>query len=477
MKKTYVTLTLFFTHMFFAQAPEPGEPLWNILAQTQDSQCTTDSKLDNLSLDFSGVFTALAVINSQLSTDISKLEEIAIVTIDPFIALNAIESKLEIAESLIDPIQSTADLLDDCIGIPITQADVGTTGYSITTGGKYFLAENITFSPASGIPAIEIDADNVTLDLNGFTITQGNNQMNVIGVEIINARADILIQNGTIRNTIGEGISCTTNFNNLTLNNLNILNAGVGTAGMGIDASDGIALGSETTSSQNLIITNCLVDNCQDEGIDMDRVTNIIIRDCIVNGARGDAGIGFRTQCQNIFITNCTLNNNLNSGLLIAAQLSAKNIVINGCRTFNNGADGFEIRQPLSPSNIAFTNNQIYNNGRHGINLIANTLPARPIQRCVIAYNYIANNVLDGIHLDKSNVDDNFVFRNTFVENGSNSIDNATGATNSFLGNYAFKSSGTNYVAGGSTINSTAVNTNSAFSTQPVFWRNINATP
>lgn len=151
---------------------------------------------------------------------------------------------------------------------------------------------------------------------------------------------------------------------------------------------------------------------------------------------------------------------------------TGKNVLIHNCKSFSN-RDGIFINGPEDPGNIVIINCQVYNNTRYGMYFAGGEIT----ERTVVAYNYIANNGSDGVRIDASNINDNFFFRNTIVENGGNSINNAAGAANSFLGNYAFKSSGTNYVNGGSVINATTVTTSSAFGTQPAFWRNIDATP
>ena len=474
IKKGYVLACLF---PLLAYGATPGEQLWQLLAQTIVSEKTTCSKLDDLSVDLTGVFTSLNTICDQLKSEISTLDSVAVASsVAPFSSIALIESKLEESLSLIDPIQSYADLLDDCIGTPITQADVGTTGYSITTGGKYFLAENITFSPASGIPAIEIDADNVTLDLNGFTITQGNMQMGVRGILVIGGHRDINVQNGTIRNTLGEGITFLPTFTNVHINNLNVLNAGVGPGGS-IDGVDGIMIGDFGMICSNLVIENCLIDGCQDDGIDIVGVTNVIINNCKVSNARS-SGLVLKGLDRNVMLKDSVFFNNEQNGISLfgdgstSFNFAGKNMVVSRCEVFSNKQHGIVIGGIESGGGICILNCDIYNNAVYGVRFFQ-----VQTENCVVSQNYIANNGSDGIRLENALNNNNFFFRNTIVENGGNSINNAAGAVNSFLGNYAFKSSGTNYVAGGSVINATTVTTSSAFGTQPAFWRNIDATP
>jgi hypothetical protein len=61
--------------------------------------------------------------------------------------------------------------------------------------GFYYLAGNLTYSSTSG-SAITVNADNVTLDLMGFTIT-GTNTPGPIGIYLGN-QSNVTIRNGTI---------------------------------------------------------------------------------------------------------------------------------------------------------------------------------------------------------------------------------------------------------------------------------------
>jgi hypothetical protein len=470
MKYTKISLLLSLVSLnILAGIPTSGERIWDILAQTEDIAITTDSKLDIIALDFAGVFTALQEIDNRVIEDVSKLDDIGIATLDPFAFTTAMLSKLEITQSLIPPIESATDSLDDCIGVAITQANVGTTGFSITTPGRYFLAENITFSPASAIPAIEIDADEVFLDLGGFTITQGNSQLGVYGVEVLGVHRNVVITNGTIRNTLGEGIFTNSGVNNVILRNLAILNAGIGPGGSG-DLTDGMDL----LGGNNYIIENVLCDNCQDEGIDINNIDYGMVNDCTFSTNRGvEGGIVFDLSASYFLVINCLSTANDNSGFSFNAN-PLGHVFLN-CQALANGQHGFNFGDGANATNSIILHSVATGNNLDGINIGKDSA----ITQCVVAYNFSANNGRNGIRVENNGTDRNFFFRNTLIENGATNIDEvSSGAENSYLGNYAYSSTGANYnTSGGSTINSTAVSTSSAFSTQPVFWRNVSASP
>jgi len=73
----------------------------------------------------------------------------------------------------------------------------GTTGHIITQSGSYVLAGNLTLAAGDGI---RIEADDVTLDLNGFTIASTTvSPAAGDGVALVGARSNVMIRNGFIR--------------------------------------------------------------------------------------------------------------------------------------------------------------------------------------------------------------------------------------------------------------------------------------
>ncbi len=78
----------------------------------------------------------------------------------------------------------------------------GTNQFIITTSGSYYLTGNV--GGTSGKNGIAIAADNVTVDLNGFSLlgTAGS----LSGAVVSGARQNIVIYNGTARGWGGSGI-------------------------------------------------------------------------------------------------------------------------------------------------------------------------------------------------------------------------------------------------------------------------------
>jgi hypothetical protein len=76
---------------------------------------------------------------------------------------------------------------------------IGSAPFSITTAGSYYLTGNLTVTTGN---AISITADDVTLDLNGFTISSTASPASGIGVSLpAGSRRNVIIRNGIIRGT------------------------------------------------------------------------------------------------------------------------------------------------------------------------------------------------------------------------------------------------------------------------------------
>ena len=85
---------------------------------------------------------------------------------------------------------------------PITQAHLPLT---ITTSGSYYLAQNLK-GAGSGTSVITVNASNVTIDMNGFTI-DGTTELGYSNDCIkVGSVENVSIANGTIRECKSEGI-------------------------------------------------------------------------------------------------------------------------------------------------------------------------------------------------------------------------------------------------------------------------------
>lgn len=173
------------------------------------------------------------------------------------------------------PTMKTLDQLE--ARTPISSAPI-----AISTRGSYYLTGNLTVSSGD---AIFINTDDVTLDLNGFTISSTANPASGSAVVFTNIRRNVTIRNGHIRGTttfaagtfttggflegIDQSFTATTN---VRVSDIDVLGV----------ANDGIDLG--TNDVPTFIVERCTVSVCGGYGI---RAS--LVRDCAVRTAGGTA--------------------------------------------------------------------------------------------------------------------------------------------------------------------------------------------
>lgn len=147
---------------------------------------------------------------------------------------------------------------------------------TINVAGFYRLA-----APVSN--EITISASNVTLDLNGHTISGGTN-----GIVINSGLNNVTIKNGTISSITLDGVQINSGCSDIAIDNLIIEQALVGIA---ID------------TSRNCMIRNCDM-NRNTTGIQLDTCANIIVQQCNAT-ANIQAGYDLISTLTSSFI-NCT---------------------------------------------------------------------------------------------------------------------------------------------------------------------------
>lgn len=124
---------------------------------------------------------------------------------------------------------------------PRTPIPGGTAGVTISQPGSYYLAGNLSVTTGNGIT---VNADNVTLDLNGFTISSTASPASGFGVSLNGGRSHVAVSNGHIRGTTTYtgsfnpgGFVSGIDFNGVP-RNIRVENVSVsGTANYGIDLS------------------------------------------------------------------------------------------------------------------------------------------------------------------------------------------------------------------------------------------------
>src|SRR5436190_21610576 len=93
------------------------------------------------------------------------------------------------------PVMKTLDQLDAKLE---KRTPISSVPLTITAAGSYYLTGNLTVGTGN---AITVAADQVTIDLNGFTISSTASPPSGTAVLLSGARQDVTVRNGRIRGT------------------------------------------------------------------------------------------------------------------------------------------------------------------------------------------------------------------------------------------------------------------------------------
>lgn len=239
-------------------------------------------------------------------------------------------------------------------------AGTANSRHLITQPGSYYLSANVT--GAAGFNGIVIQADNVVLDLNGFTVTGAASSGD--GISLSGTRLNVTIKNGTVRGWGAEGVDAADD-TNVQLRDLSISNNvsdGAITGPNGIVAcctsasngGDGFQLGEGSVMQQCTAMLNA--------------VAGINVPGTGSGGAAGTGGatishcsstrnVGNGIQGAHTAVISCTLNYNGLNGIQLnnssVFDCEARGNTMNGfvgggiifsrCKTRSNGQDGFNV--------------------------------------------------------------------------------------------------------------------------------------
>jgi hypothetical protein len=244
----------------------------------------------------------------------------------------------------------------------IHQSDIGNGGTFTITGSNtyYCLAQSVTFNTGS---AITINANNVTLDLNGHIIDGGGNS--TIGITLGNGVRNVIIKNGTIQNiggTDGSGLNgtgiadaavITTQLQNITIKDMNFNNISQFIISM-------------QRNFTLLDVDELLIENCQANNAGLIFVSGnaIVVEGCAINN---DNRIGSPTAAvltvfnpvkrgRTCLVQNCTITSSLlqeDSTLLFGCRNTiVRNCIVERLLPTNSGSGGINV---LSSSNITIS--------------------------------------------------------------------------------------------------------------------------
>ncbi|MCI0541170.1 MAG: right-handed parallel beta-helix repeat-containing protein [Verrucomicrobiales bacterium] len=178
---------------------------------------------------------------------------------------------------------------------------------AITNSGAYYLTGNL--AGLSGQNGVTVQADNVTLDLGGFTVLGTAGALK--GIALSGARKNFVLRDGIITGW-SSGVDAATG-NNCFFDRLSISDNG----------------GHGLVTGLNASVHDCSVHSNTGSGIVADGGTSL--KDCLARSNQGPgitAGIGSQ-------VVACTASINVANGFLVADSC-----VVRSCVAFNNSASG-----------------------------------------------------------------------------------------------------------------------------------------
>lgn len=325
-----------------------------IIGSKLDACCATlNSKIDLI--DPSGFTTIESLIDVVIDEELTTQSLVDV-------CCETLNSKIDIIDDSVNTIESIVnvigtDLVDCCAtlnskidvdfaqtwtilanisGSPCSPTPITSLPFTISVPGSYCLTQNAI---PIGVVGITIMADNVTLDLNNYTITGATDG-------VLSQGNNIIIKNGRI-NSSANGIE---------------INAG------------GV-----------VTLENLQIYNCTNASIDVSGVNTILLDSCETFSSV--VGINV-SSANNVLIQNCWSHDNISNGVLVN---SCNDVVCQNSEIVSNGL-GINID---SSAVCVIENNNIFDNDNQGIYSTGSTIIK--IKNCEVM-----RNILEGIYLNNA---------------------------------------------------------------------------
>ncbi len=206
--------------------------------------------------------------------------------------------------------------------------------YTISKSGAYYLSKNLEENK-NDVGGITIEADNVTIDLSGFSLIglgTGTTLEPTYGI-YMNGRSNAEIKNGIIRNFKSHGIYESNNVGNShRIINVRVINNG----------EKGINL-----LGNNHIVKDCTVSSNGNHGLDIGTGSLVISNTSFNNG-----GSGF------YITTGCSVKDNTSSLNQQYGIFLGENNLVDGNTAFLNNLSGGGFSNMSSCPTCTFGNNQ-----------------------------------------------------------------------------------------------------------------------
>jgi len=236
--------------------------------------------------------------------------------------------------------------------------------FIINQPGSYYLTTNLITTSTYAGNGIEILVNNVTLDLNGFSVSCSSTNTSTLGLDIPNTQTNIVVRNGMVNGWWNGVVSASGDSSGLVFEKLNVANCNKGAPYYGY----GFALNGPA-----------------------------VIRDCTAVGNGIGINCNGNVSLDSSLITGCTANDNVFSGIVCSGGG-----IISGC-TANKNTVGikteFNAYGYSTSDGCLITKCAAANNSGYGIYVYG--------ARNRIENNHLVNNTYNGIFVDSSGISTN----------------------------------------------------------------------
>lgn len=262
--------------------------------------------------------------------------------------------------------------------------------YTISAPGSYRLISNLT-GPGAGAFVVRIGADNVTLDLGGFTVDAAGGTDAIV---LVSGHSGVTIRNGVVANGAGYGFDALGS-DLVRVENLTARDCGTGIRvaraalsnciaadcqADGIFAQDGCNLshcvalrnGQGALGAGIQIVTGCVASACSVRENNLDGFignAGCLFQDCV---SRGNGDHGFSVSAGSTLrgcnasqdavgfeLINSTARQCDSDGCVLDGFIINSDSTVDQCRASNNGTDGFLIADRCTVTNCHALDNAV----------------------------------------------------------------------------------------------------------------------
>jgi hypothetical protein len=296
----------------------------------------------------------------------------------------------------------TTTEIEPRVAVQSLAGDAGNS-FIINQPGSYYLTGNI--NATGGKHGISVQADSVTLDLNGFALI-GEATGSGIGINVPVVRNSLCIHNGIVRNWRSHGVAAL-NASSSALERLRAVS----------NLGGGLMIGNESVvrdcvmtgngeglvSADRVLVTGCVCDVNALGGMDL--ASDVQVVDCVVLRTVGGA-YGIQVGARSM-MSRCTVNRNFLDGIRVGAGTTVAD-----CNSSFNGGVGIK-----SSDDCSIVRNTCYANQSDGIWVVG--------IGSAVEDNLCVNNGDTGVFISSAN---NLVIRNRARGNANAQFSSAGGA-------------------------------------------------